>query len=165
MSNVINTATIVATGGALNLGSGTLFSVDVNHGGAPLAAGSYKLIAKGTGGSVAGTALSAVTVGGDGLAVGETATLNISAGELYLVVTGGTLYPPVINGLSLIAGQSVLSFSGTNGQTWKVLTSTNLASAVTNWSIAASGTFAGSVVNYTNPSPVDPHRFYLITCP
>lgn len=165
MTNVINTPTFSVTSGTLTLGSGTLFTVNINNGGAPLAAGNYKLIAKGAGGSVAGTIPSAVTVGGDGLATGATAVLNISSGELYLVVSGGTLYPPVISGLNLVGGQSVLSFTGTNGQTWKVLTSTNLALPLANWGIAATGTFTGAGVTYTNPAPFDPKRFYLITCP
>jgi fibronectin-binding autotransporter adhesin len=165
MTNVVNTPTITVTGGALTLASGMSFTVNFNNSGTGLSTGSYKLISKGAGGSVAGTAPSVVTVGGDGLASGATGSLSISNNELYLIVSGGTLYPPVVNGFSVAAGQAVLSFSGTNGQPWKVLSSTNLALPRVSWSIEATGTFAGSVVNYTNASPVDPQRFYIITSP
>jgi autotransporter-associated beta strand protein len=165
ITNVINTPTLTEISGALTLDGATPFTVNIHNGGAGLGAGSYKLIAKGTGGSVAGVAPTAVTVGGDGLATGATASLSISGGELFLVVIGGTLYPPVINGFNVTAGQAVLSFSGTNGQTWKVLTTTNLSNPRISWDTAATGTFSGSVVNYTNPAPHDPNRFYLITSP
>ena len=84
---------------------------------------------------------------------------------IFLTVTGGTLYPPTIGGINSIGGGVVLNFSGTNGQSWKILTSTNLALPVTNWSTVTTGTFGGSAVNYTNNSPADAQRFYRITSP
>jgi autotransporter-associated beta strand protein len=162
ITNVINTPTINVTGGALTLASGMVFTVNVNG---TLTTGSYKLISKGTGGSVTGTAPAAVAVGGAGLASGATASLSISNNELYLVVSGGTLTPPVINHFSLVSGQAVLSFSGPNGQTWKILTGTNLSTALANWTIASSGAFSGSVVNYTNSTLNEPKRFYTVTSP
>jgi hypothetical protein len=112
-----------------------------------------------------GTAPAAVTVGGDGLATDATAALSISDGELYLVVTGGTLYPPVVESFGLGGGGVVLSFSGTNGQSWKILTSTNLTKPLADWDVATSGTFAGGTVSYTNTSVADPQRYYRITSP
>jgi autotransporter-associated beta strand protein len=165
MTNVPNTPTLTVTGGALTLAAGSPVTVNVNNSGNGLTAGSYKLIAKGSGGSVAGTVPTGVTVGGDGLATDAAAALSISAGELYLVVTGGTLYPPVVESFGLGGGGVVLSFSGTNGQTWKVLTSTNLTKPLANWDIATNGTFAGATVCYTNTAPVDPQRYYRITSP
>lgn len=161
MTNVINTATITVNGGTLTLGASTPFTVNVNNGGTPLAAGSYKLISKGTG-SVGGTAPSAVTVGGDGLAAGATAALSVSGGELFLVVTGGTPSTPVIGGISMTGGQVSLTFSGTNG-TWYVLSATNLTTPLANWITNASGTFgsSGTIVN-TNLTPSGPQEFYRI---
>jgi autotransporter-associated beta strand protein len=163
MTNVVGTPTITVTGGALTLSAGNAITVNVNNGGAGLSAGTYKLISKGAGGSVIGTAPASVTLGGDGLASGATAVLSISGGELSLVVSGGTLYPPVINNFGLVGGQMVLSFSGTNGQTWKVLSSTNLTSP--SWSVVDTGTFNGTVVHYTNSSIADPQRFFRVACP
>jgi autotransporter-associated beta strand protein len=162
ITNVINTPTINVIGGALTLASGVPFTVNVNG---TLTTGSYKLISKGTGGSVTGTAPAAVTVGGAGLASGATASLSISNNELYLVVSGGTLTPPVINHFGLVGGQAVLSFNGPSGQSWKILTATNVNTALANWTIASSGMFSGSVVNYTNSSPKEQKRFYAVTSP
>lgn len=76
------------------------------------------------------------------------------------------LVPPAINGGVLLAGGGFqLSFSGTNGQRWKILSSTNLTLAWANWSVITTGTFAGAVVNYTNPAHASPQRFYRITSP
>jgi len=164
MTNVINTPTINVTGGALTLGSGTLFTVNVNNGGTPLGAGSYKLISLGGGGSVVGTAPAAVTVGGDGLAGGVTASLAITSSELYLNVVGGaTPSTPVISGIGITGGQAVMTFSGTNG-TWYLLSTTNLTLPLSAWVTNATGTFSslGSIVNWTNPSPTAPQEFYRI---
>lgn len=165
ISSAISTPTLNVTGGAFTLGGSTQFEVDVNNGGTPLSAGSYKLISAGASGSVVGPAPAAVTVGGDGLAAGATASLSISGGELYLDVVGGVMPPstPVIGGIQVSGGQAVLTFSGTNG-TWFVLSSTNVALPLADWATNATGTFSsmGSIVNWTNSSPVDPQRFYTI---
>jgi hypothetical protein len=165
LTNIINTPTITVSNGTLTLAAGEAFTVNVNNGGTPLSAGNYLLIARTTGGFVAGTAPTAITIGGDGLTAGATATLSISNNELFLAVSGGTVYPPVIGGIGLIDGEAVMSFGGTNGQTWKILTSTNLTTPLVNWSVVTTGTFNGTTVNYTNPAPTDPQRFYLITSP
>ena len=159
--------TINVTNGALTfLAAGTATKVNTENGGTPLAAGSYKLIAKLNGGSVAGTAPGTVTIGGDGVAT-NTSFLSISNSELYLVVPSATvvLHPPTLSSIGLSGGAVVLNFSGTNGQTYQILSSTNVALPLTNWTSIASGTFAGTPVNYTNTSPVDPQRFYIITSP
>jgi fibronectin-binding autotransporter adhesin len=69
--------------GAFTLAGTTTFTI--NNTGAQLAHGSYKVISKSGGGAVAGTA-PAVTVTGNGTA--GTAALQISGGELTLVVNG-----------------------------------------------------------------------------
>jgi autotransporter-associated beta strand protein len=165
LTNVINTPTVNVTGGSLTLGGGMAFTVDVNNGGTPLSAGNYKLISKGSGGSVVGTAPSSVSVSGDGLAGGATAALNISGGELYLVVSGGSLVAPVIGSFGITSGHAILSFTGTSGQTWEILTSTNVAKPLATWDIVTTGTFSGSTVYYTNTTPNDPQRFYSVTSP
>lgn len=165
MANAPGTPTITVTGGTLALAGVNACTVNVKNGGSPLGAGSYKLIAKGTGGSVGGTAPATVTVGGDGLASGATAVVSIADGELYLVVSAGVLYPPVVESFGLVGGGVVLSFSGTNGQAWTILTSTNATLPLANWDVVTNGTFAGVPVSYTNTSPVDPQRYYRIACP
>ena len=160
------TPAFLITNGTLTLSSSTV--INITNVGDALTAGSYKLIARATSGltgNVSAGSLPAVNVGGNGLASGATATLSVTGGELFLTVTGGTLYPPTIGGISSIGGGVVLNFSGTNGQSWKILTSTNLALPATNWSTVTTGTFGGSAVNYTNNAPTDAQRFYRITSP
>ena len=80
----------IITNGGMTLSSST--ALKVNNTGTQLATNtSYKLIAKGTAGLVAGVVTTnAVTVGGNGAA--GTATLAITGGELYLNVAAG--FPP-----------------------------------------------------------------------
>ena len=63
--------------------------------GSALGGGSYKLIAAGAGGSVAGTLPSSVTVGGGGLAANTTASLSIISGELWFVVNSAPTSPDI----------------------------------------------------------------------
>ena len=108
------------TGGALALATNTLFKV--NNTGAALAPGSYKLISAGTGGAVSGAGLPSVTVGGGGVAAGQYVSLNVSAGDLYVVVTNDR--PPVI--ASSVMTNAML------GASWQIGI-TNLA-ALAGWS-------------------------------
>jgi fibronectin-binding autotransporter adhesin len=75
------TPALSVTNGTFSFNSNT---VTVTVSGTPLAAGSYKLIAKTTGGIVSGTLPFAVTVNGVGATAA--ASLQIISGELYLVV-------------------------------------------------------------------------------
>ncbi len=155
------TPTINVTGGALTLASGNAVTVDV-AGGTPIGAGSYQLVSSSAGGSVTGTAPTPVTVGGAGLAVGATASLSISNNDLYLVVSGGSAYRPLINSFGFINGKAVLNFSGTNGQTYEILSATNLTTPLTNWTIVNSGTMTGSIISYTNTPGSAPQQFFII---
>jgi autotransporter-associated beta strand protein len=77
---------LTVSNGTLNLAAATAFAV--NNTGPALAPGSYKIIAKQTGGAItAATMLPTASVSGGGIATGATATLQIINGELYLVVT------------------------------------------------------------------------------
>jgi autotransporter-associated beta strand protein len=85
--SVAGTPSFSVTNGILNLTNVTTFNVN-NATGSALTPGSYKIISRLTGGSVAVTnALPAVTVGGSGILAGASAALQITSGELYLVVT------------------------------------------------------------------------------
>jgi autotransporter-associated beta strand protein len=72
------------SGGTLTLSANTV--VRVSKSGSALAHGTYKLVAKGTGGSVAGSVSSAVTVSGSGVVANAGAFLEITNGELLLRV-------------------------------------------------------------------------------
>ena len=96
LSTGSGTVSISYTNGtpAFNINSGTLTLsasavFNVNNTGPALTAGSYKIIATNTAGSIAG-ALPSVTVSGGGVDLGAGASLAMSAGELYLVVQNNT---------------------------------------------------------------------------
>jgi autotransporter-associated beta strand protein len=107
------TPALTVSGGALTLNSATTVSVVIKNSGTPLAANDYKLISKGTGGSVAFTTTApSVTVNGtgsDGIASGTTATLIITSGELYLHVSCTT----PVGGTATATAATVCSGSGT----------------------------------------------------
>jgi hypothetical protein len=97
--------------------------------------------------------------------VTNTATLSLTAGELYLNVPSTTLYPPTLGGITKSGSDVIVSFSGTNGQTYQVLTSTNVTLPLASWTSVASGTFSGPAVYYTNSPANEAKRFFIITSP
>ena len=75
-------------------------------------------------------------------------TSNLSATANFVALA---LVPPVITGSPAFGGGGFsLTFNGPAGQTYKILTSTNLVLPVANWSILTNGTFIGSPVTVTN---------------
>ena len=165
---VSGTPAINVTGGELTL---TANPTTVTVSGAALGVGSYKLIAAGTGGSVAGTLPGSVTVGGSGLAADTTASLRITSGELWLdVASTGAPQQPVVTGFSYDSASSSLILSGTNGiegNTYYVLASTNVAAPLADWQPVSTNVFqAGGVFSVTNPvSSAMPARFYRLQLP
>ena len=93
-------APMTVTNGTLTLQSGE--TVTVTNNGAALTAGDYKLISKGTGGSVGGTAPTTVSVIGNGLAAGMTASLVITGGELFLHVAAPPETTVAVSGGNLV---------------------------------------------------------------
>jgi autotransporter-associated beta strand protein len=122
-------------GGTLTLGANTPVTITVANGGTALtAAGSpYKLIAKRASGMVATLPGGSLTVNGDGN--NGTASLSISNGELYLVVSG--LSVPSSTLLVLSSGSPVY---GNNNLTFTATVTTNGVMASN-----ATGTFVFSV--------------------
>jgi fibronectin type 3 domain-containing protein len=81
---------------------------------------------------------------------------------------GPPLSQPSVVGISIVNGSLV--FGGANGLaggTYRILSSTNLATPLTNWTQVGSGNFDGdgncSVTNAINPG--EPGRFYLLSQP
>jgi Right handed beta helix region len=95
-----------------------------------------------------------------GTAVPASGNMDLGAA---MFVRSDDLTPPVLlTGSAIYAGGAFqMSFTGTSGQTYQVLTSTNMI----NWSPTASGTFTGSPVTFTNPTPNDAQRFYRLVSP
>jgi hypothetical protein len=70
--------------------------------------------------------------------------------------------PVLSEGVSLGGGQFRLTFSGSSGQTYEVLTSTNVALPMASWKVLTSGTFDGSPVNFTDTQATNAAQFYRV---
>ena len=129
------TPALNVTNGALTLAPTS--TLKVNNTGAPLAIGSYKLVSKATAGnvgSVTGTVPSAFALGGNGMVGGATNSLQITAGELYLVVTATVNTSPT-NIVSTVSGNTLTLSWPADHTGWKLQVQTNtLATGLgTNW--------------------------------
>ena len=158
---VPNTAAFNVTGGALAL-AGNPVSVTVKNGGNPLTAGSYLLISAAAGGSVGGTVPNSVTVNGDNIAPGTSAALQITSGQLYLVVTSSQ--PPNATGIALLPGGNIsLTVTGAVGTVWSLRTNNNVAAPLP-WPNMTNGIISVSPFTVQDvPSPSIPQRYYYFT--
>jgi hypothetical protein len=103
----------------------------------------------------------------DGLMVNPRTDANITSN---LAVTANfavtTATPPVIADNPGIGGGGLqLSFSGTSGQTYSILASTNLFLPLTNWTVLTSGTFGAGPATFTDTSATNQAGFYRIVSP
>ena len=102
------------------------------------------------------------------LPVGYTGHLVDNSGSIDLSVTVSAVPPsPSIHSIVLSGGQVILG--GTNndgaGGTYRVLTSTNVALPVTNWSLLTNGSFDASG-NFSSTNPMSGNRhFYRLQVP
>ena len=153
---------LVLTNGTLTLGNNP---VTISVSGSPLAArllfGHFQRGRRRPGIRCRLVSSSVVTVNGAGLAAGDGAFLQLSEAGVNLVVT----QPPFLSGAVKWGTSVQLTFSGPNGQTFTVLTSTNLATPLTNWSVAATGAFGSGPANFTDNSLTNQARFYSIHSP
>jgi autotransporter-associated beta strand protein len=73
---------------------------------------------------------------------------------------------PAIVGFGVVSKTSFsLTFSGPSGQTYKVLSSTNVALPLSLWRVLASGTFGANPVTYLDTSATNAQQFYCIQSP
>ncbi|MEI7534940.1 MAG: hypothetical protein WCK57_11275, partial [Verrucomicrobiae bacterium] len=96
---------------------------------------------------------------------GVTAAFNPVNGQLTL--TGAVVPRPVINQVTVSAGNLILQ--GTNGAasgTYSILTSTNVATPMANWTTNTTGIFGAGGV-FSNAIPLDSNqaKFFLIKTP
>jgi autotransporter-associated beta strand protein len=77
-----------------------------------------------------------------------------------------TLTTPVLSGTMTVGGSGMqLSFSGNNGQTYKVLGSTNITLPMASWQVLTNGTFGAGPASFTDTANIQPVRFYRIVSP
>lgn len=83
------------------------------------------------------------------------------------VVAGGTPNTPYITGITISGSTvSINGTNGTSGQQFRVLSSTNLTLALTNWTPVYTNTFTGDAFNLTVPAvPADAQQFYRLSIP
>jgi autotransporter-associated beta strand protein len=96
---------------------------------------------------------------------GGTFSLAVSGNSLVVKYTRALL-PPVWGGYGPLNGHSFpLVFSGPSGQTYKVLSTTNVSLPMASWATLATGTFGVSPVTYTDATATNDARFYRIVSP
>lgn len=108
------------------------------------------------------------TVNTNGFRNAITGTFSVSTNgnSLVLIYAGPTLTMPVLNSsASLTAGVFNLSFSGPNGQSYRVLETTNITLPLTNWLALTNGVFGTGAVNFADPTATNLQRFYRVTSP
>ena len=108
------------------------------------------------------------TVNTNGFRNATTGTFSVSTNgnSLVLIYAGPTLTMPVLNSsASLTAGVFNLSFSGPNGQSYRVLETTNITLPLTNWLALTNGVFGTGAVNFADPTATNLQRFYRVTSP
>ena len=150
--------------GTLSL-NGNSFTVN-NAAASPLGGGTYVLIQQASG-SIASSGSYSVNVTGTGLTAGATASISVSGGTVNLVVVPAVVSVPGINSVTL-SGTNLI-FSGTNGPdsgTFHVLSSTNVALPLSNWTSIATGAFSPTgTFSVTNAVGVNPSEFFIIQIP
>ena len=143
--------------GTLTLGASTPVTITVANGGTALtAAGSpYKLIAKGASGAVTTLPGGILTVNGDGF--NGTPSLTISNSELYLLITGSSVFTTTT--LALASGKPI--YGNIKGLTFTATVKTNgitAGNATSNFVFSVDGllvatnTVSGGSATYTTPS-------------
>lgn len=134
----------LALNGTLNISAGMGFG-----------AGTYSLA------TYTGTLSGAVTVGT--APAGYSCTVDTATpGQVKLVVAR----LPTFSSFGPLSGNSFpLTFSGPTGETYKVLSSTNVARPLANWTVRTTGTFGASPVTYTDTNATNGLQFYRIVSP
>jgi autotransporter-associated beta strand protein len=95
-------------------------------------------------------------------------TFSVGTNDTSLVLnyTLRQLTPPVLSAYGPLSGGAFpLTFSGPSGQTYKVLTSANVALPLSSWIQLTAGTFGSTSVTYTDTSATNRAQFYRITSP
>jgi len=142
--NITGTNTINIMDGSLAVGTNTLFTYTGALGGNGFAG--FKL----------GTL--------PALPAGAGASLKNTGSAVQLVVA--PLTTPVLAGTAhYSAGALTFGFSGANGQTFRVLGSTNLALPLVDWLVLTNGTFGTGAVNYTDAAVTNSQLFYRVASP
>lgn len=142
--------------GTLSL-NGNVFTVN-NAAGAPLGAGTYRLIQQ-AGGSVTGSGSFSVSVTGSGLVGGTTASLQVSGGNVNLVLI--VPVPPVIQAASESGNSIAFVWSAITNQVYQIQSSAGLAPA--NWTnLGGPITATNSTMTISESLGTNAQQFYRV---
>ena len=93
-------------------------------------------------------------------------TFSVAAQGNNVVVEYAAPPPPTIVSSGPLTGTSFpLTFSGPSGQTYQVLTSTEVELPLASWTVLDFGNFVASPVTYTDTSATNAQQFYRIKSP
>lgn len=172
-------------GGALTLNAGSTTVMELGKNGGVL---TNDLVAV-AGVLTMGGALTVTNIGANALAAGDSfnlftaatcsgafTTCNLPALAANLqwntsqLSSSGTLSvialaPPTISGAVAAGGGVQFSFSGNNGQTYRVLGCTNLLSPMASWMVLTNGAFGGGPVSFTDANTTNATYFYRVVSP
>ena len=95
---------------------------------------------------------------------GAGAYLRNTGAALQLVVAPLTV-PTLNKTVSQSRGAIGLSFTGVNGQSYRVLSSTNLTLPLTNWWTLTNGVFGAGQIDFLNANATNAEQFYRVTSP
>lgn len=152
--------------GTLTLNGNTVV-VDLG-GSAGLSTGTYTLI--NYAGALSGSFSSTPVIVNGSLASGKAGTIDLTTpNKVNLVVATSTVTPPTgINFANLVGNQFTLSgTNGTGNTSYRIVTSTNAALALTNWVPIATNNFAanGGFTNVITINTNERVRFYRVKTP
>ena len=157
---------LLITNGTMTMSPSTV--VKINNTGPALSAGTYTIIGVTNGAAVTWSTPPSLSVVGNGLAPGATASLQMSNGALDLVVTVPPS-PAEITGISI--NGATLTMTATNGAVsgqYVLLESTNLQLPFSQWTPVLTNSFDSSgnlnlTTNIINPN--NPLEYYLLQMP
>jgi len=112
------------------------------------------------------------TIGGNGFAgfklgtvpSGTVAVLKNTGAAVQLAVTP-LVAPVVTRAVTYGAGGFSLSFSGSSGQSYRILASTNLFLPLTNWLMLTNGSFGAGTMSFTDGAATNGQKFYRVASP
>ena len=89
-----------------------------------------------------------------------------NASAVAALTVNALVAPTLSGGATLVGGNFQLTFSGPAGETFKVVTTTNVAAPVASWTVVTNGTFGAGPVTFADPATAaNPQRYYRVTAP
>ncbi len=116
-------------------------------------------------GTIGGSGFSGLKLGAvPALPTGATAYLRNTGSAVQLVVAP-LVAPTLSQVVSCGAGGFSLSFSGSSGQSYRVLAGTNLSLPLTNWLTLTNGFFGTGSINFLDHAATNQQKFYRLGSP